>query len=41
MKAFIVSSYGLSVKKGKRVQLLKSFFFKIYCLIQEYIWIEG
>ena len=28
MKAFIVGSWGLSVKKGKRVQLLKSFFFQ-------------
>ena len=29
MKAFIVSSYGLSVKRGKRVQLLKSFFLSL------------
>ena len=41
MKAFIVSSWGLSVKRGKRVQLLKSLFFKLDCLIQGYIWIEG
>ena len=41
MKAFIVGSLGLSVKRGKRVQLLKSFFCKLYCLIRGYGWIEG
>ena len=35
MKAFIV---GLSVKRGKRVKLLKLFFFKLYCLIQ--VWMD-
>ena len=41
MKVFIVGSWGLSVKRGKKVQLLKSFFFKLDFLIQGYEWIEG
>ena len=41
MKAFIVGSLGLSVKRGKRVQLLKSFFFKLNFFIQGFGWIEG
>ena len=39
MNAFIVGFWGLSVKKGKRVQLLKSFFFKLNFLVQGYGWI--
>ena len=41
MQAFIGGFLRFECKKGKRVQLLKSFFFQLNFLIQGYGWIEG